>query len=195
MKHLPNMITLFRILLVPLTWVLFLVEPFDWGRWALGLPVPVWGILFVILAGASDILDGILARKLDVQSTIGKLLDPIADKIFITTCWIFLLYLGRLHPIGVVLAISRDVMINVLRTYAASQGVVIAASAEAKVKTTFQFISVAFLIHGSFAWFFPWVSMLVLGKILFWVALVMSYLTFVKYWKACFMKKGSVQSV
>jgi CDP-diacylglycerol--glycerol-3-phosphate 3-phosphatidyltransferase len=190
MKSIPNLLTLFRIVLVPISWVLLLIDPFDWRTWVLGVPVPFWGVLLVILAGASDILDGILARKYRAQSNFGKLMDPIADKAFITSCWIFLTMMGRLHPVGVALAVTRDILINGLRNHAAAEGIVIGASQEAKLKTILQYVSLGMLIHAEWMLIFPWIDMLTLGQWLFWAALVLSYFSFLQYWRR-FYGKGS----
>ncbi len=188
MRQLPNFITFSRILVIPVTWYLFLREPFDWDTLVWGFPVPHWIIWIVIFAGVTDIIDGWAARKLNVQSTFGILMDPIADKLFVTTCFVFLVYLDRLHPIGVVLAISRDALMNVLRSYASSQGIVISARIWGKIKTVIQFVAIGFLVHSSTLLLLPWIPVLIVGKVLFWTAIGLAYYSLGLYVSA-FMKQ------
>lgn len=182
MKHLPNIITGLRVLFVPLTWIFFLQQPFDWNHNIfLGYPAPFWVVLLVILSGASDTADGVIARRSQSQSAFGKIMDPVADKIFITTCWILLMHIGRLHPIWVIIALSRDAFIGALRNLAGVEGKVIAASSSAKTKTVIQFISVGCLAHADYFWFAPWLPLFLIGQITFFVALALSYYSLVTY--------------
>ena len=182
MKHLPNIITVLRMAFVPITWVFFLQEPFDWNHNIfLGYPAPFWVAWLVILSGASDTVDGIIARRSQSQTTFGKIMDPVADKIFIATCWILLMHLGRLHPIWVIIALSRDAFIGALRNLAGAEGTVIAASGSAKAKTVFQFISVGCLAHADRFTIAPWIPIFLLGQITFFVALILSYYSLIAY--------------
>lgn len=168
--------------MVPLAWVLFLQEPFGWnGVVFLGLSAPFWLIVLIIGSGVSDIADGVIARRMHSMSAVGKIMDPVADKFFITTCWIFLMYVGRLHPVWVILAIGRDVFISALRNLAGAEGKVISASASAKTKTVIQFVSAAFLVHGDVFGWLPWIPLLLVGQILFYVALALSYYSLTTY--------------
>lgn len=99
-KHVPNLVTLLRVLLIPVFIYFALEEKFM-----------VAGVIFVI-AAFSDILDGYLARKWDVVSNLGKLADPIADKIMSISAIVVLCILGRLHYVAIiVLAVKESAMI------------------------------------------------------------------------------------
>jgi len=140
-KDLPNLITLGRFLIAPIVMLLLLTDQY----WA--------GLLtafFIALAGLSDFMDGYLARHWKVESDVGKLLDPIADKVLVVTSLVMLVGLGRLHPILVVIIVSREIMITGLRAIAAVKKLVIPAATSGKFKTTFQFLAIGSLaIHES----------------------------------------------
>jgi len=100
----------------------------------------------VILAGATDYLDGVFARRYHVVSSLGKFLDPLADKIFVLTALIMLVWLHRIAPEIAILLIAREVLVTGVRAIAVTQGLVIAAGRGGKIKTVFQMIGVGALI-------------------------------------------------
>ena len=138
--NLPNAITVLRIGILP---VLFLVllEPGE----ALSLAI---AILF-ILAALTDLLDGYVARRYNIVTRIGKLLDPIADKIIMSTAMVLLIPIGRIPAWIVALMIMRDFAVEGLRNMAAAEGHVIEASPLGKYKTFCQIIAVSALIIHS----------------------------------------------
>jgi CDP-diacylglycerol---glycerol-3-phosphate 3-phosphatidyltransferase len=189
MKHVPNLITFCRIIFVPLTWYFFMQDHFDWEHQVfLGQSAPFWVMWLIILSGASDFADGQIARKIHVQSNFGKIMDPVADKLFITTCWIFLMVLGRIHPVWIIIALGRDAFIGALRNFAGSEGKIIAASGTGKLKTIIQFVSIGFLTHAGTLGFIPWLPVFLVGQILFFIALFLSYYSLFDYLYA-FLKK------
>jgi CDP-diacylglycerol--glycerol-3-phosphate 3-phosphatidyltransferase len=135
--NLPNAITVLRIGILP---VLFLVllEPGE----TLSLTI---AILF-ILASLTDLLDGYVARRYNIVTRIGKLLDPIADKIIMSTAMVLLIPIGRIPAWVVALMIMRDFAVEGLRNMAAAEGHVIGASELGKYKTFCQIIAVSALI-------------------------------------------------
>jgi CDP-diacylglycerol--glycerol-3-phosphate 3-phosphatidyltransferase len=135
--NLPNAITLLRIGILP---VLFLVllEPGE----TLSLAI---AILF-ILAALTDLLDGYVARRYNIVTRIGKLLDPIADKIIMSTAMVLLIPIGRIPAWVVALMVMRDFAVDGLRSMAAAEGHVIEASDLGKYKTFCQIIAVSALI-------------------------------------------------
>ena len=140
----PNTITMVRIAIVP---VLLLV-PTGWGQTRLGSQIMAWAF---ILAALSDILDGWLARRSGGITRMGKLLDPLADKLLISTALIMLLACGRI-PIWasfmVVVIIGRELAVTSLRGMASSDGHVVGASWQGKLKSFVQNFSVgALLFH------------------------------------------------
>ncbi len=135
--NLPNAITLLRIGILP---VLFLVllEPGETMSLAIA-------ILF-ILAALTDLLDGYVARRYNMVTRMGKLLDPIADKIIMSAALVLLIPVGRAPAWIVALMIMRDFAVDGLRSMAAAEGHVIEASQLGKYKTVCQIIAVSALI-------------------------------------------------
>jgi CDP-diacylglycerol--glycerol-3-phosphate 3-phosphatidyltransferase len=141
--NLPNSLTLSRIFVVPLL-VVVLLTPFseDW----FGVPRHVLGVTIFLLAAFTDYLDGRIARSRDQVSRLGKLLDPIADKLLISAALISLVE-NRLAPAwAVVIIVGREFAVSGLRSIAATEGVVIAASRMGKFKMLAQVVAVALLI-------------------------------------------------
>ena len=139
--NLPNTITLLRISIVPFLFIL-LLEPGEF--WSL-----ILAILFVI-ASITDLFDGYFARKYNLITTMGKFLDPIADKLIVNTAMILLIPIGRIPAWIVAITIIRDLIVDVIRSIASSEGIYIHASSLGKQKTLAQNIAVtALMIHYS----------------------------------------------
>lgn len=138
--NLPNTITMVRIGIVP---VLLL---FPWYNGTIESQIVAW--LF-ILAALTDIVDGWIARRAQLVTQIGKMLDPLADKLIVSTALIVLLSIGRIEKWGVVMVVvvvGRELAVTGLRGIASSQGTVMAASWMGKLKTFSQNFSIgAFL--------------------------------------------------
>ncbi len=140
--NLPNVLTVVRILLVPVLIVALLEKTGDGDLLA--------AIVFAV-ASLTDAIDGYLARSRNWITTFGKLMDPIADKLLIVAALITLVSLNRLDAWVAMVIIAREFAVTVLRVGAGTQqGVVISASAFGKVKTAFQVAMVMVLIavHG-----------------------------------------------
>ncbi len=137
--NLPNTITLIRIGVVPFLFIL-LADP---GKfWSL-----ILAILFVA-AAITDLVDGYIARKYHLVTTMGKFLDPIADKLIINTAMIMLIPIDRIPAWIVAMTIMRDLVVDGVRSIASSEGIFIQASRLGKQKTLAQIIAVtALLIH------------------------------------------------
>ena len=135
--NLPNYLTIFRILLVPVLVVVLLSEVFD-SDW------PAAAVFF--LASITDVADGYLARRNDQVSTFGKLWDPLADKLLVTAALISLVSLDRLAAWVAMVIIAREFAVTGLRQVAVEQGRVISASAAGKFKTLLQVAMVLVLI-------------------------------------------------
>lgn len=144
--NLPNALTLSRIFVVPLL-VVVLLTPFS-ENW-FGVPRHLFGVALFLGAAFTDFLDGHIARRRDQVSRLGKLLDPIADKLLISAALISLVE-NRLAPAwAVVIIIGREFAVSGLRSIAASEGVVISASRMGKFKMGAQVLAVALLIISS----------------------------------------------
>jgi len=132
-KNLPLWATLFRMAMVPVIVVLMMMEPPFWN-W-------ISAICF-ILASISDWLDGYWARLYDAESDLGKLLDPIADKFLVSSVLILLIPIGRIEALLVLCLLNRDIIINGLRSFAASKGKIISAGTLGKWKTAVQMVAI-----------------------------------------------------
>ena len=137
LTNLPNLITMSRVVLIP--FVLFFIDNFS----------PLRSFIASLLylgAAAGDALDGYLARSRGQVSTLGKFLDPLADKLIVTAVLVFMVALERVPPWVVVVLIARDLAITGLRSIASAQGLVIAASDGGKIKTALQLVAIMMLL-------------------------------------------------
>ena len=135
--NVPNSITFFRVVLVPVLMAFLLVD------------VPYGDILALVvfvLAAASDSLDGYLARRFRQTTVIGAFLDPLADKLMVTAALISLVELGELSAWVAMVVIARELAVTGLRMVTAVQGTVIPASKWGKAKTASQMLAIAALI-------------------------------------------------
>lgn len=144
--NLPNTLTLSRIFIVPFL-VVVLLTPFS-ENW-LGVPRHILGVTLFLAAAMTDYLDGRIARSRHQVSRLGKLLDPLADKLLISAALISLVE-NQLAPAwAVVIIIGREFAVTGLRSIAAEDGVVISASKMGKFKMMAQVVAVALLIVSS----------------------------------------------
>lgn len=135
--NLPNGITLARIGSIPV----FLL--FTWYESRTNSLVAA---LIFTVSGATDFLDGWLARRRGLVTVIGKFIDPLADKLVVVSALVMLVHLGRVAAWVVIVIMAREFIITGLRAVASSEGIVIAASQEGKYKTTLQIAAIAFLL-------------------------------------------------
>lgn len=140
--NLPNAITMLRVCVLPVLFFL-LLSP---GRlWSL-----VIAILF-IMAALTDILDGYVARKYHIVTSMGKFLDPVVDKLIVNTAMILMIPIGRIPAWIVAIIVIRDFIVDGIRTIASDRGIVIDASRLGKKKTLCQIFAVsALIIHYPF---------------------------------------------
>jgi len=145
---LPNALTLLRIFIAPLLVVVLLTRfSEDW----IGVPQHVLGVILFLLAATTDWLDGYLARKRGQVSRLGTLLDPIADKLLISSAFISLVE-NQLAPAwAVVIIVGREFAVSGLRSIAATEGWAIPASPMGKFKMFSQVVTIALLITSSVA--------------------------------------------
>ena len=151
MKHLPNILTVSRIVMV-LIFVLMatLADPCYFGKSLTEMYALRWAAyIMVVLAGLTDLLDGYLARKFNFVSDFGALMDPLADKIFVTGTMLMAIEFKLMPSFIAVLVLCREFMVTGLRTLAAKKQVVISADRWGKLKTALQMIMLAI---AGFAW-------------------------------------------
>ncbi len=162
MLNLPNLLSIFRILLVP-PLVVVLLTKFEGKEW--------WGLALFLVAAVMDFFDGYLARRRKQVTRLGTLLDPAADKILVSAAYISLVEQNP-HVVPswiVVVIIAREFAVGSLRSFAAAEGLVIPAGFSGKIKTVIQIISIALLIihnklekeFGHLAPLSLWVAMLI----------------------------------
>lgn len=170
--NLPNTLSLVRIFLVPVLVVFLIVVPRPYNLTAAGV---------FVAAVLTDWLDGRIARSMRQVTTLGKLLDPIADKLLISASLISLVQVGRVPAWMVVLIVCRDLAVTGLRGIAASQNIIIQASDFGKATMIAEVIAVALLIVN-----WPAVSV-PLGQAVLVVAILLSLASgaiyFHKFWR------------
>jgi CDP-diacylglycerol--glycerol-3-phosphate 3-phosphatidyltransferase len=138
----PNVLTLLRILAIPVV-VLVLIPPA--GR---AIPFSRSLVAFLIFTAASltDLFDGYIARRYQMVTSLGKLLDPLADKLLVCATMVMLIPPGRVPAWMAVIVVAREIGVTALRGMASTEGVVIAASGLGKAKTLLLNIGMALLI-------------------------------------------------
>lgn len=144
--NLPNKLSLLRIFLIPVMMFFYLADFVPYGK--------IIAIAVFIIAAFTDFLDGKIARKYNLVTNLGKLLDPIADKLLVISALLLVVVDGTIpHPYGVIVAIiiiGRELLISAFRQIAASQNVVMAADMFGKIKTFIQDIALPILFLLSF---------------------------------------------
>lgn len=183
--NLPNKLSMFRIILVPVIAALYLL-PYDMGTlvWEFqGVSVSVAPMDLVVLvlfaiASFTDFLDGNIARKNNLVTSFGKFIDPIADKLLVNTMFVLFAVQGVVSVIPVIVMIWRDTIVDGLRMNASKSGVVVAAGWPGKVKTVLQMFAIIFLLlHNIPFAFFE----LPVADILVWGAMIASVISGIKY--------------
>jgi CDP-diacylglycerol--glycerol-3-phosphate 3-phosphatidyltransferase len=179
--NLPNTISMLRIGVIP---VLFFL---------LFSPGPVMSLVIAVLfiaAALTDLLDGYIARRYQIVTTMGKFLDPIADKLIVNTAMILLIPIGRIPAWIVALIVIRDFAVDGMRNIASSEGIVIQASLLGKRKTLCQIFAVsALMIHYTFLG----ADAHLVGMTILYIALVMTVISgtdyFQKFYRVIIKKK------
>jgi len=174
--NLPNSLTVARIFLVPLL-VSVMLTKFE-GRLVLGLPVEVVAAGIFAVASLTDWLDGYLARRRQQITTLGQLMDPLADKLLITAALVSLVQMDLAQSWMVVVILGREIAVTVLRSLAQSRGVAIPASPLGKFKMVSQVVAILLLILGDHVPEFA-----ALGRIVLWIAMLTAVASAVDYYR------------
>jgi CDP-diacylglycerol--glycerol-3-phosphate 3-phosphatidyltransferase len=135
--NLPNLLTLVRILLIPVFVILFFT------------PTPgrsLSAAVIFVVAAVTDLLDGYIARRTGQVTKLGKLLDPIADKLLILSALILLVNIDRVSALVAILVIAREVAVTGIRAIAAGEGLIIAVETTGKYKMALQVVAIVLLI-------------------------------------------------
>lgn len=137
--NLPNILTLGRIVLIPVfVWLTSDADPFS----------SLLAAAVFAVASITDVIDGYLARRWNLITVVGKFMDPLADKLIAMAALVMMVRLGRISAWVVIVLLAREFIVSGLRTIAASEGMVIAAGQEGKWKTSLQLVGIISLcIH------------------------------------------------
>ena len=176
--NLPNILTISRIFFVPLLVVVLLTRVSNFE---------IWGVLIILAAAFTDWLDGYLARKRQQITTLGMLLDPLADKLLISAAFISLVEMRLVPAWMVVIIVGREFAVLGLRNIASAEGFTIEASELGKTKMVLQVVAVSLIIFGS-----KHSSLRPLGKVALWLVVIFATISAVQYFRK-FWRKVDVQ--
>lgn len=164
--NLPNKLTLLRIIAIPV----FIVVLMMGHRY-------IATIIF-IAAALTDMLDGHIARKYNLVTNFGKLMDPLADKLLVMAALVCLVELGNVAGWMVIVILAREFAVTGLRQVAAAEGIVIAAGITGKIKTITQMIAIPLLLLDN--WPCRYIG-IPLDEIFLWIAVVMTIISGIEY--------------
>jgi CDP-diacylglycerol--glycerol-3-phosphate 3-phosphatidyltransferase len=168
--NIPNLLSVLRIALIP--FFVFLLLPAGEETVCVG-PFVVFA-----LASITDFFDGYIARRTQQITKLGKLLDPIADKILIASALIFLVQLQRVSAWIVIVIIAREFAVTGIRAMASTEGIVMPADQLGKHKMGAQITAILMLLLNNRFWFLDWH---LLGTLAIWVAMVLSLISGFQY--------------
>ena len=179
--NVPNSLTLLRIFFVPLLVAVLLGRSPNVVLLGLHVPFEVWGVLILATAAATDWLDGMIARRRAEVTTLGILLDPIADKLLITAAFISLVEMGLVPAWMVVIIIGREFTVLGLRNIASAEGLTIAASSLGKAKMALQVVAACTVIMSR-----RYPALHNIGYSLLWLVVIFAVLSafqyFLRFW-------------
>ena len=184
--NLPNRLTLFRVVLIPLMVLVYLfpyaqfgieLQTFSVGAVRLSV-VNVICLAIYAVAALTDYLDGQIARSRNLQTTFGKFADPVADKMLTSTMFILFASRGIISAVPVIIMVCRDIVVDGCRMIAAANGKVVPAQMLGKVKTFSQMITIALILVNNLP-FELW--QLPISDVLLWFSAFVSFASGVSY--------------
>ncbi|MBQ1214977.1 MAG: CDP-diacylglycerol--glycerol-3-phosphate 3-phosphatidyltransferase [Firmicutes bacterium] len=165
--NLPNKLTVLRMIAVPFFIACYMME----------LAIPA--LIIFALASLTDMLDGQIARKHNLVTNFGKIMDPLADKILVYSAFCMMVQDGTVPGWMMIVILAREFVVSGMRTVAASEGIVVAAGMSGKIKTVLQMIAVPLLLMLAA---FPDVMILYYAAYGFlWASLIMTVVSGVEY--------------
>ncbi len=165
--NIPNQLTMGRIVMIPVFIVVYL-----WGY-------NYWAALIFVIAAATDALDGYLARKWNLVSNFGKIMDPLADKLLVMAALVCMVETGQIYGWMVIIILGREFLISGFRAVAAAQGIVIAAGITGKIKTVLQMVAIPLLLLEN--WPFALFTTIPFDQIVLWAAVAMTIISGAEY--------------
>jgi CDP-diacylglycerol--glycerol-3-phosphate 3-phosphatidyltransferase len=174
-KSVPNILTICRILLIPVLIASFYLE----GKTSYYVATAIF-----IFASITDYFDGFIAKLYKAQSEFGRMLDPIADKMLVASALVMLIHFDRVHVLPAIAILCREILVSGMREYMAELKVSIPVSNLAKAKTATQMIAISLLLLGDQGTGFEFVP--ILGAILIWLAAILTIFTGYLYCKQGF---------
>jgi CDP-diacylglycerol--glycerol-3-phosphate 3-phosphatidyltransferase len=182
--NLPNLLTLLRIFFVPLLVAALLADGTFVAKWQSWVPISreIFALAVFLAAAVTDLLDGFLARRWGQVTTVGTLLDPIADKLLISAALVSLVDIHRAPAWIVILIIGREFAVSGLRSIAAASGYTIRASELGKTKMAAQVIAISLVIGG-----IRWPQLNDAALIAMWAVMLFGIVSagdyFLKFWR------------
>lgn len=174
MYNLPNILTISRIVVIPLIFMSIYFTSYAWAMLA--------GILFVA-ASITDYLDGYLARAWNETSAFGRLLDPIADKLLVATALVVILAKPNMYSLNITIIpafviLCREILVSGLREFLREVNVGLPVTKLAKWKTAFQMTALAMMLFKDL-----WIGWSYTGEFLLWVAATLTFITGYQYYQ------------
>ncbi len=176
--NVPNLLTLLRIFLVPLLVAALVQEGFSVTVGGTVVPHELLALAFFLAASATDLLDGYLARRWKQVTTVGTLLDPIADKLLISAALISLVQVGVLRAYIAILIVSRELAVTGLRSIAASAGYTIRASELGKTKMVAEVLAISLVLMGM-----HWPEVAFWGMVTMWAVVIFALVSAADYFR------------
>jgi len=176
--NLPNSLTVLRIFFVPLLVVVLLTRQPNWNFYGWPMHFEVWGVLILLVAAATDVMDGYVARKRGEVTTLGILLDPIADKLLISAAFISLVSMGLMPAWMAVIIIGREFVVVGLRDIASTEGVIIPPTALGKTKMVLQVLAGCAVILTA-----KHPALKTVGTLLLWLVVLSAVVSAIHYYK------------
>jgi len=176
--NLPNSLTVLRIFFVPLLVVVLWTRQPNWSFFGQQFRFEIWGVLILLVAAATDAMDGYIARKRHEITTLGILLDPIADKLLITAAFVPLVWMHLVPAWMVVIILGREFIVVGLREIASVEGLVIPASPLGKTKMILQvFAGCTVILTANYP------ALKTLGTTLLWLVVISAVLSAMHYFQ------------